>query len=128
MPLARNDSITPPPCAGDLQRAERLRDARPGLRAADLGGPLHLQRQHAELDVRLDSARRLMEHRPHLEPGLLHAAEAGLDDPAAFYPSAMSSADSVSSLLITTNLPSNFSAALILAASSCGRPRQSGLR
>ena len=32
------------------------------------------------------------------------------------YPRAMSSADSVSSLLITTNLPSNFSAALILAS------------
>jgi hypothetical protein len=40
----------------------------------------------------------------------------------------MSSADNVSSLLISTNLPSNFSAALTFAASSRGRPRSSSLR
>jgi hypothetical protein len=44
------------------------------------------------------------------------------------YASATSSAVSVSSLVITTHLPSNFSAAFTLAASSFGRPRQSGLR
>ena len=47
---------------------------------------------------------------------------------APLYPRAMSSADSVSSLVMTTNLPSNFSAALTFAVSSFGRPRQSALR
>src|SRR3954469_3929023 len=58
-------------------------DARPGQASADLGGALYLQRQHAQLDVRLDPPRRPMEHWPHLKPGLLHAPEAGLDDGAA---------------------------------------------
>src|SRR4051812_21914221 len=59
-------------------------DAHPRQAGADLDGALHLQGQHAQLDVRLDPPRCPMEHRPHLQPGLLHAPEAGLDDGAAF--------------------------------------------
>ena len=50
----------------------------------DLRGALHLQRQHAELDVSLDPPRRPMEHRSNLKPGLLHPAKARFDDPAPF--------------------------------------------
>ena len=59
-------------------------DPPPRLAAADLRGALHLQGQHAQPDMGLDAPRCPMEHRPHLKTGLLHPAEAGFDDPAAF--------------------------------------------
>ncbi len=61
-----------------LQAAERMGDPRPGQLTADLSCPLHLQRQHTELDVRLDPARRPVKHRPHLQARLLYPPEADL--------------------------------------------------
>ena len=61
-----------------------MRNPRPRQAAADLGRPLYLQRQHAQLDVRLNPPGRPLEHRPHFQPGLFHAPEAGFDDPTAF--------------------------------------------
>lgn len=39
---------------------------------------------NTQLHVRLDPPRRPVEHRPHFMLALLHAAEAGLNDPSAF--------------------------------------------
>lgn len=60
-----------------------MRNAGPGLGAAELGGALHLQGKNTELDVRLDAARRPVKDRPQFEASLLQPAEAGFDDPGA---------------------------------------------
>jgi hypothetical protein len=62
-----------------------------------------------------------MRHRPHFQPGCFIRRKQDTMVSPRLEASAISSALSVSSLVITTHLPSNVSAALTLAASSFGQ-------
>ena len=56
----------------------------PRLAAGDLGHPLNLQGQYADLDMGFDSSRGPMVHRCHLDLRSLERAEAAFDDHQAF--------------------------------------------